>query len=244
MRRSETFSVGPRPTLHIDVASGSVEVRTLAAAGTMEVDIDVENPDDWDITQLGDSISVRYARTGWRSRAGKVFVQTPPDTSVDVSVASADIALLGTLGDARVRSASGDVRIDSVQRLEVRTASGDVRADRVAGRLIASTASGDVRVDTAGDDVEVGSASGDVRLGRCDGSNIAVKAVSGDIVLGLPAGIRVEPDISSLSGRTSLPSPATTATDTTATEPRRAVRVHLRTVSGNITIDRVAPLPT
>jgi hypothetical protein len=59
--------------------------------------------------------------------------------------------------------------------------------------------------------------------------------VSGDIAIGLPGGIRVEPDISTLSGRTKLPSRPPAAT----TEPRRPVRVRLRSVSGNITIERV-----
>ena len=57
----------------------------------------------------------------------------------------------------------------------------------------------------------IGTTSGDVRIDRADGSSIGVKCISGDVTLGLPAGIRVEPDISTLSGRTSLPTPSRTA---------------------------------
>jgi hypothetical protein len=60
--------------------------------------------------------------------------------------------------------------------------------------------------------------------------------MSGDIDLGLPSGIRVEPQISTMSGRTMLPTPATASGD--AAE-RRVVRVKLRTMSGDITIARV-----
>jgi DUF4097 and DUF4098 domain-containing protein YvlB len=104
--------------------------------------------------------------------------------------------------------------------------------------LHANTASGDVRADTVTDDLAAGTASGDVRIGRCDGSDINVKSVSGDIHIGLPTGIRVEPDISSLSGSTRLPPPAKNAPD----GPRRAVRLRLRTVSGDITIERITGL--
>jgi hypothetical protein len=56
------------------------------------------------------------------------------------------------------------------------------------------------------------------------------------VTIGLPAGIRVEPDISTLSGRTRLPEQSSAApTDA----PRRSVRLKLRTVSGDIEISRV-----
>ena len=61
-----------------------------------------------------------------------------------------------------------------------------------------------------------------------------MKTVSGDITVGLPSGIRVDADINTLSGRTRLPDPA--AGDPAA--PRRPVRLRLRSVSGNIRVER------
>jgi len=235
-RRNERFTIdGGRTTLSIEVASGAVEVR-VAAPGTVSVSLDADHAAEWDISQLGDLISVRAPRRwGVRNRAAKLYVETPPGTHLEIAAASADVSLAGALGDVRVRSASGDVRVDQAQGLEVGTASGDVKASVVAGRCVASTASGDIAVERCGADVEASTASGDVRIGCCDGDGIDVRAVSGDIVIGLPGGIRVEPDISTLSGRTTLPSrPAAVSA-----EPRRPVRVRLRSVSGNITIERV-----
>jgi hypothetical protein len=51
----------------------------------------------------------------------------------------------------------------------------------------------------------------------------------------LPSGIRVEPEISTLSGNTRLPTGSGIATD----GPRRTVRLRIRTVSGDIRIDRL-----
>lgn len=253
MNRHEEFSVGDRPSVAIDVRTGSVEVRS-AAAGRIAVALDGPDVDRWDVTQLGDSISITPAtRSGWRSRATRVLVDVPAGADVEVRSATADVALSGEFGATRIKTASGDVRVGSATRLDINTASGDAAATsvgavtscttasgdvdlgRIGGRLSVSTASGDVRVAEAADDVEIGSASGDVRVGWCGGSDISLKSISGDLVIGLPPGIRVEPDLSTLSGRTHLPEAAPRG----GPEPRRVVRVGLKTVSGDITIRRV-----
>lgn len=242
MRRTETFTswagatTGNRTMLTIDLPSGTIEVRS-GDSPTLTVHLDTDQPDDWEVSQFGDTVSVRAPRRrGLRLRSAKVYVEAPIGTHLDVNAASADITLSGTLGEVRVRSASGDLRAGTLDRLDAATASGDIRVGTVQGRLTAGTASGDIRADRVGDDVEAHTASGDIRIDRFDGTAVDAKTVSGDIHLGLPAGIRVEPDIATLSGRTTLPKP--TAASPTV-EPRRTVRVRLRSVSGSVTIERV-----
>ena len=151
-----------------------------------------------------------------------------------------------------MRSASSDVEAEDLVRIDVSVASGDARIDlvrndatfnatsgdvvvrSVGGRLSATLASGDLRIGDVGGDAEVGTASGDVVIGRCDGSSIAVRTLSGTIRLGLPTGIRVEPELSTMSGKVILPQPAAPS----STTDRRSVRVRLRSVSGDIRIDR------
>jgi DUF4097 and DUF4098 domain-containing protein YvlB len=181
-----------------------------------------------------------------------VFVEVPPGTDVDVRAASADISLAGSFGTTRVRVASGDVDVGHVERLDAtsasgqlrvdaasadaacRTASGDVEVGTVGGRLTVTTASGDVRIARASDDVEVSTATGDVRVDRYDGSDLVVKTTTGRVAVGLPSGIRVQPDLSTLSGHTRLPAPSPATHD----GDRRIVRVSLRTISGDIDITR------
>ncbi len=252
MRRREEFTVGARASVDIGVKSGTVEVRT-GSAGTGRVSMDGDGTDEWDITQLGDSISVKSAgRRGWRSRSVRLLVEVPERSDVDITTVSADVTLIGEFGAVRIRTASGEVCADDVDRLDVSSAAGDVRVTGIAddvtcstasgdvdlgtvgGRLVVSTASGDVRIARASGDAQMSGASGEVRVSRYDGANLSVKSISGDITLGLPTGIRVEPDISTLSGRTMLPAPSTAP----SRGERRVVRIRLRTVSGDITIER------
>ncbi|MFW2333054.1 DUF4097 family beta strand repeat-containing protein [Ilumatobacter sp.] len=251
--RREELSVGEHPSIAIKNLSGLVEVRS-GEHDRVVVTIEADDADEWVVTQLHDSISVHPDdRRRRRVRRARVVVELPSGSDVEIRSASADVVLIGAFGSTKIRTMSGDVRAGAVTRLDVDTASGAARADAVAstaacntasgdvemgevgGPLTIGTASGNVRVALAADDVEIGTASGDVRIGRFDGSSLTVKCISGDVSVGLPSGIRVEPDISTLAGRTSLPTPSITR----IAGERRVVRVGLRTVSGDITLERV-----
>jgi hypothetical protein len=252
MRREERFTVGELARIDVDIATGSVQVG-VGDAGHVEVVLDAGSPEQFDIAQLGDTISVR-APSGWLARGTKAHVAliVPARSDLTVNVASAEVTTRGELGDLRLRSASssiaveaagrveahsasGDVRVDTAREVVASSASGDIRLGRVAGQLRASSASGDVTVEHAGADVDVNTTSGDIRVRRCDGDDIALKTVSGDITVGLPSGIRVVPEISTLSGSTSLPKGPVASAEV----PRRTVRLRARAVSGDVRIERV-----
>lgn len=253
MRREERFEVGELARVEIDVPTGSVQARS-GAAGMVEVVVDAGSAEQFEISRLGDAVTVR-APSGWFARGGRANVSlvVPVRTDVAINVATAEVNLRGELGAVRARSASADIAVDEATRVEAHSASGDVRVQAagevqvssasgdirigsVAGALSASSASGDIGAERVGGRVEVGTTSGDIRLRRCDGDDIAVKTVSGDITIGLPTGIRVEPDISTLSGSTSLPKGPVSS----AAVPRRTVRLRARAVSGDIKIERVS----
>ncbi len=252
-KRIEQFQVGDRTSLVVEVRAGAVEVRT-GPAGRAVVTLDSDRVDEWNVLHLGDSLAIQPADRPWsRGKSVRILVEVPEGSDVEVRGVSAHITLVGAFGAVIVHGRSGDVRLDSAARLEVNNVSGQVRADsvggdasfttvsgdvtvrEVVGRLSASTTSGDLRISSAGDDVEIGTTSGDVRVDRAGGASVSVKSISGDVIIGLPAGIRVQPDISTLSGRTTLPKPS----GVPPTSAPRVVRVRLRTVSGNVTIGRV-----
>lgn len=254
MRRDEHFQVGEQAHLVVDIPTGDLQVKVVES-GCIRVSIDASNVDGFEIVQIGDTVTIiENARWLSRSRNVRIVAEVPMRSDVTVKSASADVNMRGALGTVRVRSQSGDIDLDEVQRLEVSTASGDARVNTVngdagfktasgdiavqstSGRLGASLSSGGLVAESVGGGVDVGTASGDVMIGRCNGNDISVKTISGDIRIGLPAGIRVEPEINTLSGSISLPSPV--APSDPGIE-RRMVRVRLRSTSGDIRINRI-----
>jgi DUF4097 and DUF4098 domain-containing protein YvlB len=176
----------------------------------------------------------------------------PEGSHVEVVTASADIRLLGSLGHTRTRASSGDVEVEQAITVDAKassgdikvfatsgdltaaTSSGDIAARRVGGRFSASVSSGDVSAQEVTGDLDLASTSGDIEIRRCDGDELTVRCVSGDVLVGLPSGIRVEPDLSTISGTTKLPAPTTAL----AATDRRRVRLRVKTISGDITIVR------
>jgi DUF4097 and DUF4098 domain-containing protein YvlB len=135
-----------------------------------------------------------------------VRVDVPLGSDVKVTSASAPVELNGSIGEANVKTASGDVTADKVESLRVKTASGDLEVEAVRGELrlhsasgdlrcvradggaSVTTASGDVEIDSIGEHTEVRATSGDVRLGEVSG-DVTVVSVSGDIdVLSIASG--------------------------------------------------------
>jgi hypothetical protein len=253
MNRQEQWQVGEHPSLEVHVPVGVVEVHA-GDAGVVHLSLDSSAAADFEISKTGDRVAVRHpSRWSMRGRNCRVVVTVPVGTDVVVEVASAEVRLTGRLGAVRVRTASGGLEADGAARLEATTASGgislstvdgdltvssvsgDCSVKTVGGRLDATLTSGELRADRCGGDISVKSTSGSTRIGHCDGSDISVRTISGDVRVGLPTGIRVEADISTVSGKASLPEPSTAITG-----ERRPVRLKLKTVSGDIRVSRSA----
>jgi DUF4097 and DUF4098 domain-containing protein YvlB len=254
MSRSERWEVGERPSLDVRVPVGTIEV-FAGDAGAIALTIDASDADEFEVFKTGDRVSVRHpSRWARRGRNSRIVAHVPIGTDVELSSTSGDVRLVGRLGVVRLHTASGDIEMGDAARVDVTTASGEFSCDdiegeatvssvsgdctmrRVGGRLDATVTSGDVRIDLCDGDVMIGSTSGDVRIGRCGGSDIAIRSISGDVRIGLPGGIRVEAEISTLSGRATLPEPAPAAD----LGERRAVRLQLKSVSGDIRVERIA----
>ncbi|MCB0956687.1 MAG: DUF4097 family beta strand repeat-containing protein [Ilumatobacteraceae bacterium] len=250
MNRHERWPVGAHPVLDVGVPSGSVEVR-VGEAGWVQASLESSAADDFEMSAAGDHVTIRHpSRWSMRGRSCRLTVTVPSGCDVQIDAASATIRLVGSLGGARVRTASGDLTFDRLSQLDATSASGDISGDtvegdasltaisgncalrRVGGSLRAGLTSADLRVDACDGDVTVGTTSGTTRIGHCGGSDISVRSVSGDVRLGLPSGIRVEADLSTVSGRARLPDAAP------STGERRPVHLKVKTVSGDIRIER------
>lgn len=250
------FEVGARPVLDVRVESGSLDVRAGPPGRTVVM---IDRPDDWDVANVGDSIVVT-PKDRRRVRSARIVADVPAGARVEAKSASArarldgefgdvtfasasgDLTITGSCGSLSVSTASGDIRSGDVHGdAEITTVSGDVELGHVAGRLAVTTTSGDVRLAAVDGDLAAQSTSGDVDVRCCDGDAIAVRTVSGDVHIGLRAGIRVKPDLTTFSGHTKLPRPRPrpdAPAGATGAE-RRLVRVSVKTVSGDIELARI-----
>ena len=158
--------------------------------------------------------------------AGPALVETGSG-DVDIQVANAEL---------RVKSGSGD-RTRPPRRVRRRrsTGSGDVEIGTSNGPAAVKTGSGDLKVIDANTDVSLVTGSGDLLVGTAHRGRLTMKGASGDVHIGIPAGLPVWTDISTLSGaiRSNLEGAGEPA------EGADHVELRAKTVSGDIVLTQV-----
>ena len=182
-----------------------------------------------------------------------VTVRAPAGSRLELRAGSGDITVHGRAGDTSAKTGSGDVRIDTVDGdAHLSTGSGQLDAAEVTGRTRAKTGSGDLSLAVLGGPAEVKAGSGTVRLGGVRG-DLRARAGSGDVTIadaesgrldlttgsgdlrvGVHAGVTAELDISSGSGR------VRSELDVTDRAPQDSagVVVRGRTGSGDVLVTR------
>jgi DUF4097 and DUF4098 domain-containing protein YvlB len=160
-------------------------------------------------------------------------------SSVDVKTASGDVYVQETSGDVSVKSASGDVRVETVGgKLEMNSASGDLKVDSVAGEADVQLVSGDLYIREAGDSVRANTVSGDQRLETVSRGRMELRAISGDIGIGIRRGSRLYVDANTLSGSTSSDVELADAPVQEGDGETPLVELFAKTVSGDVRIER------
>lgn len=173
---------------------------------------------------------------------------------VAVRSGSGDISLDVLAGPALVETGTGGVRIElAEQALRVKSGSGDVTVGRTAHDVSISTGSGDVQIDTCTGSTQVKTGSGDLSVAHAEasvslttgsgdlvvdemrGGRLQLKGASGDLRLGVPAGLPVWTDVSTVSGQI-------TSTLEGAGQPEPGadhLEIHATTVSGDIILQQL-----
>lgn len=247
------FQVAETAQLDVRVQSGRVEV-VEAAPGEVRVTVDTSDP-NFIVEQRGDLIVVSSDKnTSWFSRGSAyVVIAAPPSSDAVVTTATARVETQVHLANIDIKTASGDVDIESATSLDVKTASADARIRTVEGPLrfksasgdlfvtnsargpvSVASASGDIHIENAQGALDINTASGDVEVSRFAGPKASFKSMSGDARIGVPSGTKLELDASLLSGRLHLPEP-----EATKTPIRRNMSVKAKMVSGDLRFDRL-----
>lgn len=178
--------------------------RTGFLNGSHDLEVHVTLPHDSRLTtKLGSAdvtVSGRIGEAEVRTGSGDVQIeQLSADALVETG--SGDIEVGEVRGDLLVKSGSGDVHVGRLDGAgSVSTGSGDVHVDSAARPLQAKSGSGDMVVDEAQQDLALHTASGDVVVGRMHRGELRANNVSGDICVGILAGVPVWTDVTTLTG--------------------------------------------
>ncbi|MGQ0772819.1 MAG: DUF4097 family beta strand repeat-containing protein [Pseudonocardiales bacterium] len=135
--------------------------------------------------------------------------------AMDIRTSSGHVGLGSALGGLRVRTGSGGVDVVSLQG--------------AGGGSTVQTGSGDVRLGAVGHDVNARTGSGDLTVVDASAGDIELTTGSGQLRVGIHAGVRAEVDVSSGSGRARSDLPV----GGPPTEGDVGLRVRARTGSGD-----------
>jgi hypothetical protein len=251
--------------VELEALSGKEQVQEMVADARIE---STRRGDAYEVT-----VAVRTRSGVWISfshgpdiRVGtpdmRLRITCPKGASIDARTKSADLRAVGEYADVDFKTASGDVAIDDVAEAHVKSASGDVHIDTVRGSLDVKTVSGDVHVGSVARDTTVQAVSGDVHIQENNGSvsastvsgdqryqavvqgRVELRAVSGDIAVGIRRGSRVFIDANTVSGSTSSEFELSDAPQAPPAADAPLAEVFAKTVSGDVRIERApAPMP-
>ncbi len=247
----QEFSVGQSVELDVRIQSGRVEVHS-GDPGVVLVEVDTSDP-GFVVDQRGDLIYISSDKnSSWLSRnSAFVRIEVPDKADAVIGTASAKIECTAPLGRIDAKTASGEIEIDTAGSIVIKTASGDAQIRLATGDIKVSSASGDVHVGTfegkanfsaaSGDlvvnegsgSIVASTASGDISIDRFSGQRANLKTMSGTASIGVPAGTKLDLDVTLLSGNLNLPKPSAAKT-----ESQRQMSITAKLVSGDLNIRR------
>ena len=179
----------------------------------------------------------RYGAARIKSGSGQVRVAELTADSV-IETGSGEIQVGLAAGSLQVRAGSGDVTVGTVAGvLVVTSGSGDVRVGVAESTATIRSGSGDLHVRDAHTDVGATSGSGDVVVEQLRRGVATATTASGDVTIGVPAGVPVWTDIRSVAGeiRSNLQGAGRPA------EGQDHIEIHAVTVSGDVDLSQLAP---
>ena len=261
----QTYDTPGEVTVALQIASGDV---TVHATDTDRTSIEISGydkatPPSVRCEPVGDGYRVTIehrSKRGWGFSFGRgpsFELTVPTGSRIDGSTGSAELEVSGTLGSLAFRTGSGEVAFDEITGdVQISCASGDVSGRAIGGHFSFKGASGDLDIGSIGGGALIRSASGDLQIRRLDGpstitvgsgdvelrevgaGSVNVRAISGDVQVGVREGMGVWMDVSSTSGDVHSgldPAPRGEASDS---DPQLELTVN--TVSGDVDISRVA----
>ena len=146
-------------------------------------DQDVRAADQTEVTYASGVLTVRTPKPRYlvgRTGTVDVTVELPTGSRVDMTGAWAQVLGEGRLGEVRVKTSSGDVRLDTTGPLQLTASHGSITVDRVEGMAEITTSSGSLRVGLVDGPAVLKNSHGTTTVGAATG-DLRVSGANGDI---------------------------------------------------------------
>jgi hypothetical protein len=183
-------------TAHVE--AGSIRFIATDRLDTL-VDVQPRDPKKDQHVRAAEQTEVRYASGLLTIRTPKgrrligpsgvvdVTVELPTGSQVEVAGAWTQVNGEGRLGEVRVKTSSGDVRLETSGPLHLAASHGSVTVDHVQGSAEITTSSGSVRLGTVDGQAVLKNSSGTTTVGDALG-DLRVNGAHGDIFVGRAEG--------------------------------------------------------
>ncbi|MFJ8602389.1 DUF4097 family beta strand repeat-containing protein [Streptomyces shenzhenensis] len=145
-------------------------------------DQDVRTADQTEATYASGALTVRTPKPNLFGRTGTVdvTVELPTGSRVDMTGSWAQVLGEGRLGEVRVKTSSGDVRLDTTGPLTLTASHGSITVDRIEGAAEITTSSGSLRVGLVDGPAVLKNSHGTTTVGAATGE-LRVSGANGDI---------------------------------------------------------------
>jgi DUF4097 and DUF4098 domain-containing protein YvlB len=190
-----TFDTPQPISATVDIVVGDVRVTASERADTV-VEVSPSDPSSKDDVRVAEQTRVDLAGghlivkapklRSWslRGHGGSidVTIELPAGSSLQAAGQLTDFDCEGALGDCRIKTGIGRVRVEQAARLNLKSGAGDVAVDRVTGHADINEGSGDVRVGALDATAVIKNSNGDTWVGVA-GGELRVNAANGDIAV-------------------------------------------------------------
>ncbi|MEU8496271.1 DUF4097 family beta strand repeat-containing protein [Streptomyces lavendulae] len=152
-------------------------------------DLDVRTADQTEVTYTGGVLTIRTPKSNLLGRTGTVdlTVELPTGSRIDTTGAWTQVVGEGRLGEVRVKTSSGDVRLDTTGPLKLTASHGSITVDRIEGTAEITTSSGSLRIGVVDGPAVLKNSHGTTTVGAATGE-IRVSGANGDIEIRRAAG--------------------------------------------------------
>lgn len=192
----------------------------------------------------------------WGMQTGNVIltIGLPSESTLTFDTGSGNLEVTGTLGALDAIVGSGSLKADEITgelavenssgkvqlarigaRADIKLSSGSLRIDEATGPLHCEIASGKTTIGVLRGNAQITASSGKIEIGKAGPGDVRAQTASGAISVGVTAGIGVEAELSSSTGKIR----GDLAQGASAGEGGAVLRLSAMTASGSIEVNRV-----